>query len=633
MNKIRTYISNIQTHFSRLELARKIRLMLLLVSLIPLVCLLVVVYQISSSIIHSQTNELIQANLEQSASNVGSFWRTCEGIIQAVYTDDFYRDQMEYINRWDASQYNDAKTKICRRLENITVSNPSIMGIAIIGEKYDVCFYDEVTVSSQNSYCFPMETYGNGQKVKEIIKNRKITYSALEHISDREYGASDVIYVSSPLESLEKDSDERPYGYLVICVKEEALRQVYEKSNTKSNLTMVVNGYGDLLSVSTGDPENINLTEQTGILPEDTIRQIKDANLTDSVGKKRLEQAALLYVKERKLLKSRNLLVSSIQLQEGGGYVINVQDTDYALRNFRYMIGIIVCFCVLASLASLLLTLHFSSQVDTSVKPILRAMDQANHGNMEARIEVRGNDEFTRISEQFNYMIEEIHQSNEQEKESLVRVKNAEIKSLEAQINPHFLYNTLDAINWVALDSEQYTISKMLTSLAAILRYSIHKSNEIVEIQDELEYLKKYVYLQQQRFDYSFICTIDVEEGLRHYRIHKLMIQPLLENTLVHAFPGNTGMDEVNIRIGRTGKEGMLEIVVEDNGVGMSLEQVELFNHFDYQKEKIETSIGVRNVITRLKLYYGGQGSFYVESWKETDREGTRITMKIPYEA
>lgn len=633
MNKIRTYISNIQTHFSRMELARKIRLMLLLVSLVPLACLLVVVYQISSSIIHSQTNELIQANLEQSASNVGSFWGTCEGIIQTIYTDDFYRNQMEYINQWDENQYNEAKTKICKRLENITVSTPSIMGIAIIGEKYDLCFYDEVTASSQNSYCFPMETYGNGQKVKEIIKNKKITYSALEHISDREYGASDVIYVSSPLESMEKDSTERPYGYLVICVKEEALRQVYEKSNTKSNLTMVVNSYGDLLSVSSGDSENVNLTEQTGILSEDTVRRIKDANLTDSIGEKRLEEAALLYVKDRKLLKSGNLLVSSIQLQEGGGYVINVQDTDYALRNFRYMIGIIVCVCVLASLASLLLTLHFSSQVDTSVKPILRAMDQANHGDMKARIEVRGNDEFTRISEQFNYMIEEIHQSNEQEKESLVRVKNAEIKSLEAQINPHFLYNTLDAINWVALDNEQYSISKMLTSLASILRYSIHKSNEIVEIQDELEYLKKYVYLQQQRFDYSFICTIDVEEDLRHYRIHKLMIQPLLENTLVHAFPGNTGMDEVNIRIGRTGKEGMLEIVVEDNGVGISPEQVELFNHFDYQKEKIETSIGVRNVITRLKLYYGSQGSFYVESGKETDKEGTRITMRIPYEA
>ena len=93
MSIIRVYINNVQTYFSRLELAKKIRLMLLLVSLIPLACLLVVVYQISSSIIHSQTNELIQANLEQSASNVESFWRTSEGIIQSVYTDDFYREE------------------------------------------------------------------------------------------------------------------------------------------------------------------------------------------------------------------------------------------------------------------------------------------------------------------------------------------------------------------------------------------------------------------------------------------------------------------------------------------------------------------------------------------------------------
>ena len=136
------------------------------------------------------------------------------------------------------------------------------------------------------------------------------------------------------MESVGEDSTERPYGYLVICVKEEALRQVYEKSNTKSNLTMVVNRYGDLLSVSTGNAENINLMEENGVLSADSVAEIKDANLTSGVGKKKLEEAALLYVKNQKLLKSKNLLVSSIQLKEGGGYVINVQDTDYALRNF-----------------------------------------------------------------------------------------------------------------------------------------------------------------------------------------------------------------------------------------------------------------------------------------------------------
>ena len=246
---------------------------------------------------------------------------------------------------------------------------------------------------------------------------------------------------------------------------------------------------------------------------------------------------------------------------------------------------------------------------------------------MDVRVPEEGMDEFARIGRHFNSMLRQIRTSNEQEKEALVREKYAEIRSLEAQINPHFLYNTLDAINWVAIDRKEYSISKMLTSLALILRYSIHKSNEIVEIRDELEYLKRYVYLQQQRFEYSFICTVEADENLMKCRIHKLLIQPLLENTLVHGFPGNTGMDEINICLTKAGDK-KISIVVKDNGKGMEEGQAEYFNHFDYKKERVESSIGVRNVITRIKLYYGEQGSFHVES----NQEGTVITILIPYE-
>lgn len=632
MKKLNEQIKRLKVYYSQLELARKTRMMLLLVSLIPLVCAFSVVYQISSSILQSQTGELIQANLEQSASNVENFWETCEGIIQSVYIDDFYREQMEYINRWDNSQYNDAKTNICKRLENLVSTNPSVLGIVLVGKRYDLCFYDRVTMSSQNSYCFPYEDYGNGQYLREMMKNRKINYSSLVHISNREYGAADVIYIGCPLERVESSVNERAYGYLVICIKEEALREMYAKGNTQSNVTMIVNGYGDLLSISNGNASIVNLPEKTGVVEEETIQRFRENNQMNGIGQKRLENAALQYIKEQEYLKNKHLQVSSIQLKERNGYVINVQDTDYAMRNFRYMVAIVLVVCVLVGLICLIFTLNFSRQVDASVKPILRAMDKANHGDMKARIKVVGHDEFARISDQFNNMMEEIDVSREQEKESLVRIKNAEIKSLEAQINPHFLYNTLDTINWVALDQKEYTISRMLTSLASILRYSIHKSNEIVEIKDEIEYLRKYVYLQQQRFDYSFICTIDVDDEILHYRIHKLMIQPLLENTLVHGFPGTTGMDEVNIRI--TSVSGsILQVIVEDNGVGMDQEQVDFFNRFEYQKERIESSIGVKNVITRLKLYYGEQGSFYMESKKTEEGSGTRITMRIPYEA
>ena len=314
-------------------------------------------------------------------------------------------------------------------------------------------------------------------------------------------------------------------------------------------------------------------------------------------------------------------------VQNQNFYVVNVRDLNYVLKDLHNLTFLIVLVGLLAGVICVLIAVSFSKEMDRSVKPILNAMDKANEGDMDVRVPEEGMDEFARIGRHFNSMLRQIRTSNEQEKEALVREKYAEIRSLEAQINPHFLYNTLDAINWVAIDRKEYSISKMLTSLALILRYSIHKSNEIVEIRDELEYLKRYVYLQQQRFEYSFICTVEADENLMKCRIHKLLIQPLLENTLVHGFPGNTGMDEINIRLTKAGDQ-KISIVVKDNGKGMEEGQAEYFNHFDYKKERVESSIGVRNVITRIKLYYGEQGSFHVES----NQEGTVITILIPYE-
>ena len=165
----------------------------------------------------------------------------------------------------------------------------------------------------------------------------------------------------------------------------------------------------------------------------------------------------------------------------------------------------------------------------------------------------------------------------------------------------------------------------MLTSLAALLRYSIHKSNEIVPLESELVYLRQYVHLQQQRMNYSFVCSIRADESLNSMKIHKMLIQPLLENTLVHGFPGKSGIDEIQITICRA-EPDRIQIVVEDNGVGMPPETVEMFNHYDYARDRIESSIGLRNVIARLKLYYGEKSRFFIQS----DEKGTKITMEIP---
>ncbi|NCC42254.1 MAG: HAMP domain-containing protein, partial [Clostridia bacterium] len=567
MGKGRELLKAKRKEFRDLGIAKKTLILMFTVSLIPLFCTMVMFYWLSASSMRSQTSELIQANLEQSASNVQNFWQTYEDIIQSIYIDDFYGENLEPINLWDSSNYFEAKSEINKRLENIVYTNDEILGIVVMGSYFDTCFYDSITESSQSSVCFDVDTIRYNEYMQEAMNENRIVSSELRHISNSEYGNRDVLYIACQLRDFE-DFEANPMGCVMLCIDEQALEDVYGKSNTDSNITLVTNQYGDILSFPQESLAGVNLIEATS-KSEPGQGYLGEGSTEVAVTGTKLEQAAIQYLRDNQYLEGNRLEAVSQEILEGRCYVINVQNSDYAMRNFRYVVEIMLMFGVLAGLLCMILAIGFSEEVDNSVKPILRAMDKANQGDLKTRIKIHGSDEFARISHQFNHMIEQIRLSNEQEKDALVRKKNAEIKSLEAQINPHFLYNTLDAINWVALDQKEYTISRMLTSLATILRYSIHKSNEIVEIKSELEYLRKYVYLQQQRFDYSFLCIIDADESILSYKIHKLLIQPLLENILVHGFPGNSGMDEINIKISSVEDGRMIQIIVEDNGVGM----------------------------------------------------------------
>lgn len=602
---------NVGGKLQRLGLGKRILLMLLGVSLVPIVLVLLISYRLSASTITRQTGELIEANLEQTSGNVENFLNTYENIIQDIYTDETYVDNLKPINVWDSSQYYLAKHSIEEKLQNIVYINKNILGIAVTGIYGDVCFYDSMTLSGAESFCFDLADIRKNETVTQAYQEKRTVYSRVYHKMDTRYGEKDYFYAAHPLTDF-NDYKKGPVGFVLLCIDESALQDVYRQGNTESNMMFVVNQFGEIFSYPSG------FYKSPGIFPDEK-REVRT--------EKEIQQAALAYVQEKQYEKKSRLAVSSKGIQDNSLYVVNVRDLNYGLSDLYFIATIIVLVGLLAGIICVIIALSFSKEIDRSVKPILNAMDRANEGDMNVRVEASGCDEFVRIGSHFNLMLERIRESNEQEKEALVREKNAEIKSLEAQINPHFLYNTLDAINWVAIDRKEYSISKMLTSLALILRYSIHKSNEIVQIKDELEYLKKYVYLQQQRFDYSFICTVEAEESLMGCRIHKLLIQPLLENTLVHGFPGNSGMDEINICLTHV-EDSRITITVRDNGKGMKPELVEFFNHFDYRSERIESSIGVRNVITRIKLYYGELGTFHIES----SEAGTVIIMQIPYE-
>lgn len=224
------------------------------------------------------------------------------------------------------------------------------------------------------------------------------------------------------------------------------------------------------------------------------------------------------------------------------------------------------------------------------------------------------------MTERVSILIEEVEGVTEKR-------KNAEIRALEAQINPHFLYNTLDSINWLAISRGEDEISEMLRNLGIILRYSVNKSNIEVSIAEVADWIDKYISLQQMRFDHAFEFQLTVQEVCKEYRIKKLLIQPFIENALIHGFKGieEGGMLRVDISLTEEGKH--ICVIIEDNGNGLDQRQVTKYNDRSAAVEEDQEKIGLNNVFSRIEMYYGEKADWNVISIPDI---GTIITLRFP---
>lgn len=211
------------------------------------------------------------------------------------------------------------------------------------------------------------------------------------------------------------------------------------------------------------------------------------------------------------------------------------------------------------------------------------------------------------------------------EKEAQDEQRHAEIKALEAQINPHFLYNTLDTINWMAIDKDEFDISNAINSLAQILRYAISKSEEMVPLRDEVEWLKKYIYLQQYRLKNKFVCKVEASPEIMDEKIHKLLLQPFVENAIIHGFSKN--QEEYILDVAMSAFDDGIRIVIKDNGCGIPKDALEKLMRGEKISDGNKNHLGVRNAMTRLHMYYQSKEKVQIES---SEGEGTTITLWVP---
>ena len=309
-----------------------------------------------------------------------------------------------------------------------------------------------------------------------------------------------------------------------------------------------------------------------------------------------------------------------------GDYTFVSVITDQGWQKLSIVRGTMWVVIIFLILAAILLSYSFMQNYSRRINKIVSTIRQVEKGNLDARIpESKHEDELSSIASNMNSMLNELNNYIEQFYMLNMKQQQAELKALQAQINPHFLFNTLEAIRMVAVLEGSKTSSKMIFHLSKLFRYSL-ESKDIVPFRTEMEYVKQYLTLMQFKHPDKLEVHFDIPEEVEQTPVQKLILQPIIENYFVHGFKKDRSDNELIICAAHLGEK--IEIRVEDNGKGMSEEELaNIVQHINREEGDEMQSIGLRNIHQRLKLKFGDQFGLSVKSSKDT---GTMVTMSIP---
>lgn len=296
-------------------------------------------------------------------------------------------------------------------------------------------------------------------------------------------------------------------------------------------------------------------------------------------------------------------------------------------RFSRTFILVMGCTVLILSLLSILMAMDFSEPINRLVHSIKKVETE----NIHEEVLVDREDELGYLSKCFNKMSLEIDNLlNRVYKEKLTR-RESELKALQAQINPHFLFNTLESINWMAQLNNVPEIRDMVTSLASLMEASIGKGSPMVPLSKELKYIDSYLLIMKNRYGDRLTYESDVDRNMLYYEVPKLILQPLVENAIYHGIDKMRKKGTIKLTIKE--QDGQIYIEIMDNGKGMHPEEVEELNqvfkddNHDYLIGKNRKSIGLANVNGRIKLFYGQEYGLQVESVYENY---TKMKLYIP---
>jgi two-component system sensor histidine kinase YesM len=528
--------------------------------------------------------------LTETAKNIKSELDNYEILSEEVIMDDLVQEGLSKFDKMNDSDKNKLLDSLNTKLGNEIFRFNNLKNIQIM------------MPDGRYLYDIGYEIFSDSNKqniIEEIDRSRRnIFYTYIKTNQ-----GSDCIWIGRKINS--RENTDKTLGYIFIVVDEKVFsEQIYKNVDMgKGSDLFIMDRDGTVISSNSRGLANgsrYGKQEYVSFLNAGT----KEGN----------------YVLLQKQAEEKMLAVSTY-IPEAGWYLVGRIPESYINSESLEVRNGIILVCILVVIVSIILSMFIYLSVYAPIREIVASAKRIGDGELDVVIDDRNNDEMGSLSRNIRRMVNELKELIENIKKEQTAKRDAELKMLQAQINPHFLFNTLNSLKWTAMLSNNNTLCEGLEALSGLMKDTILNKNELVELETELKNLDNYATIQRIRYGCSFSLVYDIEEDLKKSPVLKFILQPIVENAIIHGIEDEGSRIGIRVKASRT-EDGLL-LAIEDDGKGFDPEEAELAG-----KNRKMSGIGIANVDERIKINYGNEYGLKVESRPGT---GTKVFIRLPY--
>ncbi|MDU4697533.1 MAG: sensor histidine kinase [Paenibacillus sp.] len=548
-------------------------------------------YSISANIVEKNALDLTQDTVTKSAQIVDEKLNKLMIIMMTFMLSQPFRSMLKDASTGDADRYYTHLANMDNVFSQARIAEPLIHSIYIstpIGEFYPLTINRNRQTRFQDTFLY--------ERVR--LENKNIW---VEGHDDMLFSGKDRV-ISLILEPI----FDAPVNdvYIVVNIREEGFRNLVEAGVGQEAVRFLLN--------AEGVPVYSN--------PNDFVQQAVKGSFLNDLNPNATGTGSASYRIDR-----RDYLLNYARLGIADWTMVTMQSKDYVLRDMIYVKWMIVGITLGAFLITAFISGGLTRYLLSPLQGLQKVMKRVEANDLSARFEGQGKDELAQVGYRFNRMLEQVVVLIDEVKQAEMNKRAAEIKALSAQMDPHFLYNTLNTVYWKLKLGQVEESQRMVVSLSRLFQLGLNKGNEMTTLQKELEHVKQYLEIQALCYPNLFHYEIRGEdEQLRSWPIPRLMLQPLVENSILHGFKDMETGGTIAIEMDFEPDRGFVVITVSDNGRGMEPAAAQL------RAEVVPehgSGYAIKNLISRLELIYGNQTNLTLDS---KPGQGTRVTLTLP---